>query len=645
MPPRTPILALPKIPEWRENGGTHMFSSLFSKPDLVKTFLPLSDSGKAYLEIMLINSKTDKVEGRGFFNDTDFLLEACRGLVGRYNFALSNYSYTQAQIPTRPSYNQFDKSLLEFPAQEQARVHSLSLVFLFKPDLIRELYVQSGNNEQLVNIVYQIDSMLGRMGIRKYSLDYFLTGICVRVWAPGALQRRPLVKMTLGMVTKKLLESLEKKMTPQEQKHFALTSAVSGKIHDPVPGLPGLFSPESTETMVVTSSGSLEPGEDGAVTALLEEVFESKKPKAEKDNHVTPSNIQGLSQNWQDSQEPQYESAPSPGLQHEKNYSAAKGDFSGGQPREGGRELTAWFQNYTLGKWRWPLYSAAFNKIHQGLGCGEMMFLQCDPFAGELGFQFLLQCSEGYAKEGTGQILIFSKKRGLGDLALAALSRHYRGNPLAGKPEGGTPDAASLTKAFDSLFPNPPQVAPCGRQDGLEQLLKYLEHDYLPKQRKRGNALIPLAILIDNLDEFAGENEADTFRGLSQMKMRLREFNGSLWVARMRTADQGATDPCLGLADYQMVLDHDGSREAAGKSLRQPRASEWEAGFHVDLSVTKLMQEICLAKIRFQAHGAHRHFQGHYVYHRPSCLFKEISPTPQAAAPAPVNPGTTVEQG
>jgi hypothetical protein len=63
----------------------------------------------------------------------------------------------------------------------------------------------------------------------------------------------------------------------------------------------------------------------------------------------------------------------------------------------------------------------------------------------------------------------------------------------------------------------------------------------------------------------------------------------------------------------------------------------------VDLSVAKLMQEVSLAKIRFQAHGSHRHFQGCYVYHRPSCLFKEINPAPQGAVHAP--PGASVAQG
>ncbi|MDB5106858.1 MAG: hypothetical protein JWP91_4547 [Fibrobacteres bacterium] len=632
-----------------------MLSSLFSKTDLLKTFVPLSETGKAYLEIMLVNAKTSKPEGRGFFNDADFLLEACRGLVGRYNFCLSNFAYTQAQIPTRASYNQFDRTLGEFPGQDQARVHSITMAMLFKPDLIHEMSLQIGNGGngsnggQFLNISYQIDAILGRLGIKSYSLDYFLTGAVVRLWAPAALQRRPLNKGTLVQSTRKLLEVLEKKMTPQEQKHFALTASVFGKMHDPAPGLPGMFSGDAPDSMVVSSSGSLEPGEETVISALFEEVFEAKKSKVDKETYVASANIQGLSQNWQETQEPQYESAPSPGLHHEKNYSSDKGGYQDMQPREGMRELVTWFQNYTQGKWRWPLYSAAFNKIHQGAGCGEMMLLQCDPFASELGFQFLMQCAEGFAKEGTGQVLIFSKKRSIGDLAMSSLSRHYRGNPLAGKPPGGTPEAAVLAKAFDALFPNPLQLAPCGRGDGLDQLLKYLEHDYLPKQRKRGNALMPLAIVIDNVDEFAGENRAETFRGLSQMKMRLREFNGSLWVTRMGTAAECAADECVSLADYLLVLDNDGSREGSAKGAeahsraRLPKASEWEAGFHVDLSVAKIMQEISLAKIHFQAHGSHRHFQGHYVYHRPSFLFKEINPAPQGAAHAP--PGASVSQG
>ncbi|GEM_PF-2166470 len=639
--------------------GKHMLSSLFSKPDLLKTFIPLSETGKAYLEILLVNGKTSKVEGRGFFNDPDFLLEACRGLVGRYNFCLSNFAYTQAQIPTRASYNQFDRALADFPGQDQARAHSFSIAMLFKPDLIREMSTQSSQgqtSDQFLNIIYQIDGILGRLGIKSYSVDYFLTGVVLRLWAPAALQRRPMTKASLGLATRKLLEVLEKKMTPQEQKHFALTSSVFGKMFDPVPGLPGMFAGDAPDSMVVTSSGSLEPGEDNVIGALFEEVFEAKKAKVDKETYVPPANIQGLSQNWQETQEPQYESAPSPGLQHERSYASGKDDSQESQPREGIRELVTWFQNYSQGKWRWPLYSAAFNKIHQGAGCGEMLLLQSDPFASELAFQFLMQCAEGFSKEGTGQVLLFSKKRSLGDLALSSLSRHYRGNPLAGKPAGGTPEASALAKAFDSLFPNAPQIAPCGRQDGLEQLLKFLEHDYLPKQRKRGNALMPLAILIDNLDEFAGDDKADTFRGLSQMKMRLREFNASLWVTRMGAPADCAADECQSLADYLLVLDNDGSREAslkgsesvrgsesAGKAARPLLPLEWEAGFHVDLSVAKLMQEVSLAKIHFRAHGSHRHFHGHYVYHRPSCLFKEINPAPQGAAHAP--PGASVAQG
>lgn len=603
-----------------------MHSSLFSKPDLLKTFEPLSDMGKAYLEILLVNAKTNKVEGRGFFNDPDFLLEACRGLVGRCNFCLTNFAYNQAQIPTRAAYNQFDRTLADFPGQDQARAHSLSLCLLFKPDLIQEM--TASHHGQAVNFVDEIESILGRIGAKCYSLDYFLTGVAVRLWAPTALQRRPLSKPGLALATKKLLETLEKKMTPQDHKRFALTSAATGKIFDPVPGLPGLFVPDAPDGMVVTSSGAMEPGEEGAVGALFEELFESKRGKVErpaKEGYAPPANIQGLSQSWSETSEPQYESSAGADLTRGPAAEEERGGRQERAPREDLRALETWFQDYVRGKWRWPLYSSAFNKIHQGAGCGELLMLRCDPFAGETAFQFLLQSAEAFAKEGTGQVLVFSKRRALGELALAALSRHYRANPLAGKPSGGVPDAATLAKAYDALFPHPPQLIPCNRDDGLDQLLKYIEHDFLPKQRKRGATQAPLAILIDNLDEFAGTDKGGIFRGLSHMKTRLRDFNASLWTVRMADGASDATDPCLGLADYRLEFDHDGSREPGGRAAHP---GEWEAAFRLDLPPVKLLQEVSLAKIRFQAHGSHRDFPGYYVYHRPSFLFREIAPNP-----------------
>jgi hypothetical protein len=109
--------------------------------------------------------------------------------------------------------------------------------------------------------------------------------------------------------------------------------------------------------------------------------------------------------------------------------------------------------------------------------------------------------------------------------------------------------------------------------------------------------------------------------------------------------EDGPKDPCLGLADYLLVLDHDGGREARLREVgnRSPKAAEWESGFHVELSVAKILQEMSLAKIRFQAHGSHRDFPGYYVYHRPSFQFREINPAPQGVAHAP--PGAPVVQG
>lgn len=621
-----------------------MHSSLFSKPDLLKTFMPLSDNGKAYLEILLVHAKTNKPEGRGFFNDPDFLLEACRGLVGRYNFCLSNFAYNQAQIPTRAAYNQFDRGLAEFPGQDQARAHSFSFCFLFKPDLIQEMTAAGAHPSGQVNFVGEIESILARLGAKRYGMDYFLTGVAVRMWAPVALQKRPLSKPALTLATKKLLDTLEKKMSPQDHKHFALTSAVTGKIFDPAPGLPGIFVPDAPDSMVVTSSGDLEPGEEAAIGALLEDAFESKRGKSDRpkaEGYATPLNIQGLSQSWSETTEPQYESAAGADLERRPSLDAERNGRAEPAPREDLHELESWFQDYVRGKWRWPLYSSAFNKLHQGAGCGELLMLRCDPFAGEPAFQFLLQSAEAFAKEGTGQVLVFSKRRALGELALSSLSRHYRTNPLAGKPAGGLPDANSLARAYDALFPHPPQLIPCNRDDGLDHLLKYIEHDFLPKQRKRGTGQAPLVILIDNLDEFSAADKAATFRGLSLMKTRLRDFNASLWLVRMADAADKDKDPCLGLADYRLEFDHDGSREPGG---RAPSPTEWEASFRMELPPIKLLQELSLAKIRFQAHGSHRDFPGYYVYHRPSFLFQEIQPGAQGQAAAPTAPAAQKAQ-
>src|SRR5690606_12783760 len=90
-----PNPTLHKPPELGEN-ESNMSSSLFGKDDLLKTFQPLSESGKAYLEIQMINHKSGKAEGRGYFNYADFLLEACMSMEGRYNFSMVIFVLTQA---------------------------------------------------------------------------------------------------------------------------------------------------------------------------------------------------------------------------------------------------------------------------------------------------------------------------------------------------------------------------------------------------------------------------------------------------------------------------------------------------------------------------------------------------------------------
>jgi hypothetical protein len=609
-----------------------MMTSMYSKQDLLKTFVPLSDAGKSFLEVLLVNPKSSKIEGRGFFNDSDFLGEACNPLVGRFNFCLSNFAFAAEQVPTRGSYNQFDRNLPDSGLQEQARAHSISIVMLFKPDLIREMASQSGNGDQFLNIVYQIDAILGRLGIKSFSLDYFLTGMVARFRPANLLQRRPLNRQALGLLTKRLLEVMEKEMQPQELKRFALTAAVTGKVSDPLPGLPGLFTGEGQDTVIVCSSGALEPGEDGPFGSLCEEIFDGKKAGARQESYSAP-NIQGLSQNWEESA-PQYETGPTAtGGDLGKGFNDHKSAFPELKSKEGSKELQAHFQALAQNRWRWPLYSTLFNNAHQGVACGELVLMQTDPFAADMGFHYLMQCAESYAKEGTGQILVFSKKRSQGDLALSSLSRHYKANPMNSRQAGKFPEAAGLAQVYGSLFSNAPEVPPCGRAEGIDQLLRYLEHDYLLKLKKHGSALLPLAIVIDNLDEFWQDSDLETFKRLSAFKLRLREFNASLWVTQSCGADHPGRKTYVGLADHLLGLDHDGSSEAAeaGRAFA-PRPGEWEATFHLDLSLGKLMHEIALAKVRFQAHGSHRVLYSHYVFYRQAFTFRELHPPDPVAA-------------
>lgn len=618
-----------------------MISSIYSRQDLLKTFVPLSDSGKAFLEVMLVNPKTSKAEGRGYFNDLDFLLEACNAHVGRYNFCLSNFLYPPELIPTRGSCNQFDRSLLDGGLQERARAHSLTVILLFKPDLIREMSDQPGGGDQFLNIVYQVDGILGRLGIKNYSMDYFLTGMVVRFCPQATLQHRPLNRTALAHVTKRLLEAIEKQMTSQEQKRFALGTSVGGKMWDPLPGMPGLFAGEGQDTVIVSSSGALQPGEDAPFAALLEEVLDGKGSRLQADRPSAQEpfspNIQGLSQNWV---EGQFDADTGAGMgKSYANLSSKQADSnvikSDMGTREPSAEVAGFLQSAAQGRWRWPLVSGYFNKVHQGSACGEMLLLQCDPFASDMAFNFLMQCAEGSAKEGTGQIAVFSKRRGAGDIALASLCRHYKANPLDARQPGKFPDPAGLARVQASLFPNVPHIPACGRGEGLDNVLRYLEHDYLIKQKKSGTALMPLAIIIENIDEFWQESDLETGKRLAGIKQKLREINGTLWVTQSRPEQAQAPKAYLGLADHLMTLDHDGSFEAAdyGKSAR-PRAGEWEAGFHLDLSMGKLMHEISLVKLRFQAHGSHRVLHGHYVYYRPTFLFREIHPPAPSAGSA-----------
>jgi hypothetical protein len=109
---------------------------------------------------------------------------------------------------------------------------------------------------------------------------------------------------------------------------------------------------------------------------------------------------------------------------------------------------------------------------------------------------------------------------------------------------------------------------------------------------------------------------------LVRLRQRLRDLNAALWLTHLVPATQSAAArQYLGLADYHAVLDYDGSYESPGDG-----PAEWEKAFALDPSLQKTLPDLGLVRISFAAQGSHRSYPSAYLFHRPTSLFKEISP-------------------
>ncbi len=595
------------------------------KQVLLNAFIPLSENGKKILEVLLISPKNGNVEGRGFFNDPDFLIEACTPFIGRYNFSLSAFAYSPEKVAGRIAINKIDRGLVEPKIQELGEAHSLSLHLMFKPELMREMTAFSENNggaDYSLQIVYQIQHIFERLQLHTYVLDYFFTGMVVRFNPVRELQKYRLNKSTWAQVNKKLLEVLEKEMFPGEHKKYALQSSVMGKVWDPLPGMPGMFMGADHECLIVRSSGGLQAAEENFFTDLFSNALEGKQNQQSSQSVYASANTHGLSQHWEEAVDP---SLLPNDPQAAKNFAGAKPGFPEIQEQNSSSELNHFLHHRVLTKWRWPLFSNVFNKVYQGIGCGQVLFLQGLSFSGELCFQFLLQSAESFSKEGAGQVLFFTKKRTIGDMALASLSRHYKSNPLISRAAGQFPDIDGLVATYESLFTNAPQLMQSPPREGLEDILRYLEHDYILKQKKNGEGLIPLVIIIDNLEEYAAEDPQETYRNLAQLRNKLVDLNATLWISQVGSTWESISTLYLGLANYALRLDTDGALEGLDGRPGSNSQKLWENQFVVEPNLSKIMQELSLVKLHFRMHGAHREYSSSYIFQNSSCLFRETS--------------------
>ena len=595
-----------------------MISNLFNKSEMGAVFDLLSHQHKLLLEIQLINPKNHKTEGRGFFNDVDFLCEAASVHLGRFNFALTPYAYSPDHIPSRSSYNQFDRAMVEANPESWSRPHSLTVIFAFQPEALREIENNLDPQQGIVQMAYQIGAIMERLHIQSFSLEYNPLSITAR-FVPHFFQIEPsLTKPNFLHLTKLFRDCLEKEMTKAEHKKFALGSTILGQGMDPMPGLPGNFG-DTNDVSTVWSLSLPCLSDDPIFEALFEESQTGKKTKSS--TVYAASNLQGLSQSWSDEpDEIPHKDLKAPAKPTKVESETEADGYSERKQKEEIGLLESQLKLALSTAWNWPLMSQTFNHLYGGTQGGQVLLMQADPFAGELAFQFFLQCTEPMTREGKGQLLIFSKKRKQADLALAALSRHYGFNPLLAQ-DGAKTDPMLMAKNYASLFATPPLMPVCGANEGLENLINYLEHDFQLRQKRRSGAPIPLVILIDNLEEFRSEG-AETYRGLMRLRQRLNDLNATLWLTHLTSPSQAeSVRPFLGLCDYHALLDHDGNFETPRVGM-----AAWEQAFSPDPSLRPTLHEIGLVRISFSAQGSHRRYPSSYLYHRPTFLFKEMTP-------------------
>ena len=589
-----------------------MASTLFNKQDIAATFSSLSAPRKMVLEISLVQPKTGKVEGRGFFNDSDFLCEAVNPYLGRYNFALSSFAYPPDQIPSRNSYNQFDRALAEIASPDGGFAHSLTLGFFFKPDILKELQKSPDPQQTIMQVAFQLGVILDRLGLKTYSLEYNPTFMNAR-FLPSALPA-DFKKPQLTKLAQILQTKVEKEMFPAEHKNFVPRSSLL-KGYDPMPGLPGLFG-DANDTFTVWSLSPPRIAQEPIFTQLVEESLGIKQTAAAAEVQG-PSNLQGLRQSWSaNAEEAPKAAAPKTEPRRPEAHPETEG-FADRKQKAEVEQLGKYLKIAAATLWSWPLYSGMFSRVYRGTQCGQILLLQTDPFAGDPAFHFLLQSAESLAKEGKGQVLVFTKKRAAGELALAALSRHLRANPLLANNVPHNPD--ELAQSFASLFINPPLIPPCAPTEGLENLINYLDHDFQLRQKKHGSMPMPLCIVMDNLEEFRQGDRAETYRGLMKLRQRLRDLNATLWITHL--VHPGNTEESrsfLGLADYHARFEYSGSVEGSDAD-----PAVWERSFALDPSLQQILPDLSLAKISFAAQGSHRYYPSQYLYHRPTCLFTE----------------------
>ncbi len=482
-------------------------------------FTPLSLEGHRFLQFHLLSPENFQIEGIGFFNDLDFLLEASSAMQGRFNVSLSDLALPKGQSPSGNCFNRFDRLLKISPPGLVP--HSFSVLFLFKDPMLKEIEnLKALEAFELTSKL--VGKILGRLKVSDYGLEFFGQGISARFHHRMLVDELQNNSAALQNLAEAISKALEAEMYPEESRRLLAAMPKANLYASPFSGLTWIPSNNRLTPSTVLFLGDLSESSD---TSLLEIFINAKQnqPHHAKDAQFLGGLVAGLSQTWTGTEDIPLASAKELSSGSSSPVSSNKTEAK----LEGYNQEALHFLSLQRSRnWGWAPLSNELNSRFGWLACGDLLVVESPPKALELAFQFLLQACELACQQRPIELFIFTKKRRKGEMLLSALTRLFGQRPL---PYVGTedafPDLNELVHTYNQYWSIPPKIILNESQDGLDEIRKQLEHEAL--QQSNNRQYRPILALVDNILDYVPTALSQWTGSLGAFKHGLLQCNAS----------------------------------------------------------------------------------------------------------------------